>query len=134
MTGRCLCESVRFEITGPFGPLGYCHCKQCQRATGSAFSASSTVARADVRFLSGEELLREFESSPGRFRTFCSRCGSPICKRTSDQPDALRIRLGVLDGDPQLTARAHIWVSAKAPWYQIADSLPQLPEGLPPRK
>jgi hypothetical protein len=65
---------------------------------------------------------------------FCSRCGSPICKRSSDQPDALRIRLGLLDGDPELHARAHIWVSAKAPWYQIADSLPQLPEGLPPRK
>jgi len=134
MTGRCLCEGVRFEISGPFGPLGYCHCKQCQRANGSAFSAGSSVARIDLRFLSGEELLREFESSPGRFRAFCSRCGSPIYKRMSDQPEALRIRLGVLDRDPELRARVHIWVDAKAPWYEITDELPQLPEGLPPRK
>jgi len=82
----------------------------------------------------GVGLLREFESSPGRFRSFCSRCGSPVYKRVGEQPDSVRIRLGLLDGDPQLRSRAHIWVSSKAPWYEITDSLPQLPEGLPPRK
>ena len=82
----------------------------------------------------GVGLLREFESSPGRFRSFCSRCGSPVYKRVGEQPDSVRIRLGLLDGDPQLRSRAHIWVSSKAPRYEITDSLPQLPEGLPPRK
>jgi hypothetical protein len=75
---------VRFELDGPLSPTGFCHCKQCQRA--------------------------------------------------SDQPDTVRIRLGVVDGDPQLRPRVHVWVSAKAPWYEITDDLPQLPEGLPPRK
>jgi hypothetical protein len=134
LTGRCLCESVRFEVSGPFGALGFCHCKQCQRANGSAFSASSSVARKDVRFVSGESLLTEFESSPGRFRVFCSRCGSPVYKRTTDQPDSLRIRLGLLDGDPQLRALAHIWIDSKAPWYEVEDALPKFPEALPPRK
>lgn len=134
LTGRCLCESVRFEVTGPFGALGFCHCKQCQRANGSAFSANSTVARKDVRFVSGESLLHEFESSPGRFRAFCSRCGSPVYKRTTDQPDSLRLRLGLLDGDPQLRTLAHIWIDSKAAWYEIGDALPQFPEALPPRK
>jgi hypothetical protein len=133
LTGRCLCEGVRYELTGPLAPLGYCHCKQCQRASGSAFAASSTVARSDLRFVAGEELLREFESSPGRFRAFCSRCGSPVYKRVTEQPDSVRIRLGLLDGDPQLRARVHVFVAAKAPWYEITDSLPQLPAGLPPR-
>jgi len=134
LTGRCLCEGVRFEIAGALTPLGYCHCKQCQRASGSAFSANTTVAKTDLRFVAGAELLREYESSPGRFRAFCSRCGSPVYKRVGEQPDTVRIRLGLLDGDPQLHARVHIWVSAKAPWYEIADSLPQLALGLPPRK
>lgn len=119
-------------LTG-FGALGYCHCKQCKRASGSAFSANSTVARGDVRFVSGEDLLRKYESSPGRFRAFCSRCGSPVYKRVSEQADALRIRLGPLDGDPELRARAHVWVAAKAPWYEISNSLPQFPEAPPPR-
>ena len=134
LTGRCLCGGVRLEISGELAPLGYCHCKQCQRASGSAFAANSTVARSDLRFALGEELLREYESSPGRFRVFCSRCGSPVYKRVNEQPDTVRIRLGLLDGDPHLRARVHVFVSEKAPWYEITDSLPQLPEGLPPRR
>jgi len=134
LTGRCLCEGIRYEISGELAPLGYCHCKQCQRASGSAFAANSTVARRDLRFVAGEELLREYESSPGRFRVFCSRCGSPVYKRVSEQPDSVRIRLGTLDGDPKLRARVHVFVASKAPWYEITDSLPQLPEGLPPKR
>ena len=134
LTGKCLCEGVRFELHGPLAPLGYCHCKQCQRASGSAFAANTTVAKSDFRIVAGESLLREFESSPGRFRAFCSRCGSPVFKRVVDQPDSVRVRLGLVDGDPELRARVHVWASAKAPWYEITDALPQLPEGLPPRK
>jgi hypothetical protein len=120
---------VRFEVDGPWSPLVYCHCTQCQRASGSAFAANSTVARSGVRFLSGEDLIREYESSPGTFRAFCSRCGSPVYKRGVDQPDSLRIRLGLLDGDPGLRAQAHFWTSVKQPWYEIRDALPQHPEG-----
>jgi len=134
LTGKCLCEGVRFELHGPLAPLGFCHCKQCQRASGSAFAANSSVAKSDFRVVAGQELVREYESSPGRFRAFCSRCGSPVYKRVSDQPDSVRVRLGLVDGDPQLRPRVHVWASAKAPWYEITDGLPQLPEGLPPRK
>jgi hypothetical protein len=129
-----LCEGVRYEVTGTLAPLGYCHCKQCQRASGSAFAANSTVAKSDLRFVAGEDLLREYESSPGRYRVFCSRCGSPVYKRVTEQPDSVRIRLGLLDGDPELRARVHVFVASKAPWYEITDSLPQLALGLPPRK
>jgi hypothetical protein len=44
----------------------------------------------------------------------------------------LRLRLGSLDGDPERRPLGHVWTSAKAPWYEIADTLPQYPEGLPP--
>jgi len=124
---------VRFEITGSLGPLGYCHCTQCRRASGTAFSANADVARAELWFTSGDALIREFESSPGRFRAFCSRCGSPLYKRTAERPEVMRVRLGLLEDDPQLQARVHVRVSSRAPWYEITDSLPQLPEGLPKR-
>jgi hypothetical protein len=134
LTGRCLCGGVRFEVEGPFSELGYCHCKQCQRASGSAFSANTTVARSRLRFVAGEDLLREYESSPDAFRAFCSRCGSPVYKRWQHQQDSLRIRLGLLDGDPGLRARAHFWVDVKPPWYEISDALPQYPEGVPTKR
>ena len=129
MTGQCLCGGVRFEITGRIGPVVYCHCSRCQKASGSAFAANADVRRTYWRFACGEELLREYESSPGQFRAFCSHCGSPIYRRRADDPDVVRVRLGVLDGDPERRSLAHFWVSSKAPWFEISDGLPQFPAG-----
>jgi hypothetical protein len=131
--GRCLCEGVRFEIEGKLGPLGFCHCSQCRRASGTAFSANADVQRSDFRLTRGAELLREFESSPGCFRAFCGRCGSPVYKRFDAEPERLRVRLGLLEEDPGLRPRAHVFVADKAPWYPITDSLPQFAERVPPK-
>jgi hypothetical protein len=131
--GKCLCEGVRYEISGALGPLGYCHCSQCRRASGSAFGANADAAKGEFRFTSGAELIREFESSPDTFRAFCSRCGSPLYKRSNAKPDVIRIRLGSLEEDPGLRARVHVYVADKAPWYEITDGLPQFAERLPPR-
>jgi hypothetical protein len=128
--GGCLCGGIRFRINGKLGPAGYCHCKQCQRASGSAFAANAPVRTPYFGLLSGAELLREYESSPGKFRAFCSRCGSPIYSRRDSEPDLRRIRLGSLDSDPERRPLGHVWVSSKAPWYTITDALPQYAEGL----
>jgi hypothetical protein len=131
LAGGCLCGGVRFSITGKLGPAGYCHCKQCQRASGSAFAANAPVRARYFTLRSGAELVREYESSPGKYRAFCGRCGSPLYSRRDSEPELRRIRLGTLDGDPGRRPLAHVWVSVKAPWHEITDSLPQLAEGLP---
>ena len=131
LAGGCLCGGVRFRIAGRLGPAGYCHCKQCQRASGSAFAANAPVRTRYFAFTSGAELVNEYESSPGKFRAFCRRCGSPLYSRRESEPELRRIRLGTVDGDPGRRPLAHVWVSAKAPWDEIRDELPQLPEGLP---
>jgi hypothetical protein len=128
--GGCLCGGVRFRVTGKLGPAGYCHCKQCQRASGSAFAANAPARTQYFEITSGGDLLTEFESSPGKFRAFCSRCGSPIYSRRDSEPDLRRVRLGTVDGDPGRRAMAHIWVSSKACWHEITDDLPQYPEGI----
>ena len=130
LTGRCLCGGVRFEIDGPIGPAVYCHCSTCRRANGSAFAANASTPRAGFRLLEGAELIREFESSPGKQRAFCSRCGSPIYATMPDDASIVRIRLGTLDQDPGERPRAHIWVGSKAPWHEIGDALPQFPESM----
>ena len=131
--GKCLCEGVRYEISGELGPLGYCHCSQCRRASGSAFGANADARRDEFKWLGGEELVREYESSPDTIRAFCSRCGSPLYKRSAAKPDVVRIRLGSLEEDPGLRARVHVYVADKAPWYEITDALPRFEQGLPRR-
>ena len=48
-----------------------------------------------------------------------------------NRPGLVIIRPGTLDGDPGLRPDVHIWTSAKAPWHEILDDLPRIPEGFP---
>jgi len=126
--GRCLCGAIRYRITGTVGPIGLCHCTYCRRASGSAFASNATIARGDFELMTGADVLREYESTPGKHRSFCSRCGSPIYARHERAREALRIRVGTLDGDPGARPSNHYDVASKAPWYTIADDLPQSPD------
>lgn len=135
ITGSCLCGAVRIQVDGKLGPAVYCHCSQCRRAGGSAFAVNANV-RARYLRLEGREQIREYESSPGKFRAFCSRCGSPVYSRTSSDPDTFRLRLGTLDGDPGRRPLAHGFVGSKAPWFDLPDDgLPRheawIPQGPP---
>ena len=126
LKGSCLCGGIRYEIDAELGPITNCHCGQCRKASGAAFASNASVPAKKFRFISGAELLKEWESSPGRRRCFCGRCGSPILKRNADQPETVRLRLGTLDTDPRTKPYRHIYVGSKAPWVDITDSLPQV--------
>ena len=122
--GSCLCGNIRFEIEGKLGPFGFCHCITCRKASGTAFTANSSVQRADVRFLSGEETIRRFSSSPGKYRCFCPNCGSPVYKEADDTPGVIRIRLGILDTDVGAKPLAHAFWGEKADWYDDPGGMP----------
>ena len=93
------------------------------------FSANVNVRKKYWKWRAGEDLVREFDSSPGVFRAFCSRCGSPVYSRLESDPDNLRLRLGLLDGDPERRPLAHFHTGTQASWYTIEDDLPRHPEG-----
>ena len=131
LEGGCLCGGVRYRIGGKLGPAIYCHCNECRRASGSAFAANAPVRLRYFEIATGAELIREYESSPGKFRAFCSRCGSPLYSRVDSDPERVRLRLGLLDDDPGKRPLFHVFVRSKAPWFEIADSLPQF-ETVPP--
>jgi hypothetical protein len=129
--GSCLCRSIRYELSAELGDFGYCHCTSCRKASGSAHAANAPIDRADFHFVGGTETLREFESSPGKFRAFCSRCGSPIYAYVGATRDVLRVRLGSLDTPFHKRAQAHTWVSDKADWDHIEGTVPQIASWAP---
>lgn len=126
--GSCLCGAVTYQATQELSDFGYCHCRSCQKASGSAHAANAGVERRYFELHDPEELVREFESSAGKFRTFCSRCGSPLYAYLAKTPDLIRIRLGSLDTAFTKKPRAHTFVKQKAPWHAISDGLPQFDE------
>lgn len=125
LEGRCLCGGIEYQIDGEVGPIGLCHCSYCRRASGSAFAANATISRESFAIRSGEELLAEYESTPKKFRSFCTKCGSPIYARHEAAPQILRIRCGTLTSDPGSRPSGHYDVESSAPWYPIGDDLPR---------
>ena len=131
ITGQCLCGGVRFEIDGQLGPVIYCHCSMCRRASGSSFATNASVRSENFRIISGHGLINEYESAPGNRRAFCSECGSPLYGSFADLPSVRRLRLGALDNVGGAKPVAHIWIGSKSDWYEIADNLEQFREEPP---
>ena len=128
LTGKCVCEAVRFEIDAALGPAIACHCSQCRRSTGAAFNPNASVPTDKYRILAGQELVREFSAKPGAYRAFCSRCGSPLYGRSDAYPQIRRVRLGSLDDTGGAKPIAHIFTGSKADWYDIRDNAEQFEE------
>lgn len=126
--GSCLCGGIRYQINGAFGRVVNCHCSICRKATGAAFRTRAAIPATAFRWLSGEDLLSRYDSSPGETRTFCRVCGSTLPTFFRDRPNELGLPLGTLDDDPGVRPSAHVWVDSKAPWWDITDALPQYAE------
>jgi hypothetical protein len=125
LRGSCLCGGVKYEAEGPVVLMARCHCVQCRKASGAEFATNASVPRDGFQILSGEEQLGRFESSPGQFRVFCGRCGSPLFKEDSNRPSQVRLRLGCLDSELDEAPLFHVFVSEKPKWSEITDALPQ---------
>lgn len=130
LTGHCLCGTVRYEIRGEPVAMMYCHCEECRRATGSSLNTSVFVRTDDFHVVAGEAAVSFHETSPDNRRHYCNRCGSPLFKHFVEPAGLLTVRAGTLDGDPGVRPRGHIWVSEKAPWFEISDGLPQFERGV----
>ena len=132
LNGSCACGRIAYVIEGPLlGRIVYCHCWRCRKHSGSSFGTTVSLARGDLEFLRGEDLLSFWESSPGVHRYFASCCGSPIFKQPDEEPDQIGLRLGTLDDDPGRLAEIHFMTASKVPWLEIHDELPQQDAGGP---
>jgi hypothetical protein len=130
LTGSCLCGAIAYEADADPARIVHCHCQTCRKAHGAAVSSVTAVPRERFRWTRGSELLGAFESSPGKFRRFCTRCGSHLMAERVAQPVVL-LRLGCLDTAIRDRAQVHIWRTDGASWYDPKAAFPELPEGLP---
>lgn len=125
LTGGCLCGDVRYEVTAPLERASHCHCGMCRKQHGAAFGTYASARRDAFRWTTGEERIARFASSPGIERGFCPRCGSTLFWDEIADDRRFGLALGTVDGDPGVRPALHIFVGAKAPWYEIADDLPR---------
>jgi len=121
--GSCLCNKVTYTLKNGIEEIVHCHCQTCRKAHAAAFSSVAKIMDEDFEINSGTELLKSYESSPGKQRYFCSNCGSQIYAKKSGTPH-LVLRMGTVDTDQTIPERCHIWLSDKASWYQLNSDIP----------
>jgi hypothetical protein len=133
--GACSCGEVAYELDAPLegGGITSCHCTRCRRARGAAHASNLFVALENFRWLHGEARLRSYKIPEAqRFtQAFCGDCGAPL-PSVNPARGAAVVPCGSLEDDPGLREARHIFVSSKAPWFEIAGELPQFSAYAPP--
>lgn len=112
LTGGCLCGQVRFQVDQPPLRSFACHCRFCQRVTGSSYLAESIFPKDAVHFNAGERLLHAHRSdTSGKqvFVHFCPACGSTLGLSFERWPDLQGIARGCLDDPDAVQIGSHIW-------------------------
>jgi hypothetical protein len=125
-TGGCTCGAVRYECGADPIAMGNCHCRDCQRATGSAFAAAVLVPVSAVNIV-GEVKHHEVTGDSGGVirRGFCQNCGSPLFGRAAISPDVLSITAGSLDDSSWFQPQADIYTASAQPWDYMKPDLPK---------
>ena len=120
-TGGCQCGKVRYEITQQPLLVYTCHCLDCQRLTGSAFSLGVVVPEGGFRRSGIEPRALQRVADSGRISTrlVCPECGSWITGLPRD--GLYRVRGGTLDDTSWLRPTRHIWGKRRQPWVVIPE-------------
>lgn len=126
MRGSCLCGACVYEASGPLLAVHNCHCTRCRKARAAAHTTNGFVSVGNIRYTTGEDLLNRYKVPEAAFFTqaFCRICGSGM-PNIDPARDRVAIPFGTLDDEPERGAADHIFCAFKAPWYEIADDLPQ---------
>lgn len=129
VSGSCHCGAVQFEVQLLHSEVVNCHCKTCQKLSGSAFIAYMIGDPQHYRLTTGAEALRHYPSSPQVQRPFCGTCSSslPIVDARVQQvfiPASL-IDRGLEDLSPHVSV--HMFMAENPPWHQVGDGGQQFP-------
>lgn len=136
MTGKkggCLCGKIRYTLTEDPAMVAACHCKNCQKQTGTAYSVLLGIAASSVSIDQGQLKVYEDSGTSGMAveRKFCGDCGSPVLSKAIAIDGMLFVKGGTLDDTSGLTVGAEIWCESKADWAILADDVAKFP-GNPP--
>ncbi|MCC1495330.1 GFA family protein [Alcanivorax sp. 1008] len=115
--GSCLCGAVSFVVKGEFDSFYLCHCRHCQKDTGSAHAANLFSRSAKLVWQSGEDAVTSFTLRGTRHsKSFCKLCGSAL--PGTQIADLLVVPAGCLDTEITMLPTAHIFLSSKAVWEE----------------
>ena len=113
--GGCNCGAIRYRIEGKPVVVAQCHCKNCQRQSGSAFSVNLIVPAEGVSTTGILTTYEDRDTLSGNpvYRRFCGACGSPIFSNLSDSNGMSIVKVGTLDVPAPFAPSISVWTSTK---------------------
>jgi len=124
LTGGCPCEAVRFVVNAMPLLVYACHCRECQRWSGSAFSLSMPVLADSFALTCGKPKPWRRTGASGVESTywFCSDCGGRAYGQRDARPDIIAVRAGTLDDTSWLRPVAHVFMRSAQAWERIPNN------------
>ena len=135
-TARCHCGRLELKCEGEPRKVSMCHCADCQRRTGSAFSVAVFYERARVTVAKGETRQFERPSASGHrvIFHFCPDCGSNLYWRPARMPDLIGVALGGF-ADPSFPPpEQSVWMQDHHDWIVLPAGMPAFERNPPPRQ
>ncbi|HEY3809288.1 MAG TPA: GFA family protein [Steroidobacteraceae bacterium] len=129
--GGCDCRAVRYQL--PSAPLFVhcCHCRWCQRETGSAFALNAMIEADRMSLLCGapEVVATPSNSGKGQLISRCPVCRIALWSNYAGAGNAVHfVRVGTLDDPDRFPPNIHIFTSTKQPWVILPANVPAVPE------
>jgi hypothetical protein len=129
--GGCTCRHVRYRMTS--GPMFVhcCHCRWCQRETGTAFALNALIEADRVQLLHGEVEVVDTPSNSGKGQRIsrCPKCRIAVWSNYGGMGDLVRfVRVGTLDEPDRLPPDIHIFTASKQPWVVLPPGALAVPE------
>lgn len=128
--GSCLCGEVTYSLAGDFDSFYLCHCRHCQKDTGSAHAANLFASNAKLEWLTGKSLVTTFTLPNTRHsKSFCTHCGSAL-PSVQMAGKLVVVPAGSLDQPVPFKPNAHLFKGSAANWdidlqsIQAFDDLP----------
>jgi len=129
--GGCTCRHVRYRLMSRPMFVNCCHCRWCQRETGSAFVINAVIETDRVEMLAGEVEVIDTPSNSGKGQKIsrCPKCRVAVWSNYSGAgPKARFVRVGTLDDPDAMPPEAHIFTSSKQPWVILPKDVTVVPE------
>jgi hypothetical protein len=131
LEGGCTCRAIRYRMTSTPLFVHCCHCRWCQRETGSAFVLNAMIEAARVVLLGGTPDVVNTPSNSGKGQKIsrCPTCRIAVWSNYAGAGEAIRfVRVGTLDNPDRLPPDIHIFTSSKQPWVLLPEGTPAVPE------
>ena len=124
ITGSCRCGQVRYSANAEPMFTGVCHCKSCQKETGTAFNIVIAVPQAALKIEgSPKAFVSKGDSGKEVVARFCPNCGSTILSEPALMPGASILRAGTLDDTSWLKPTMEIYCDSAQPWVQLGGGM-----------